>query len=177
MPTNIAEFRSRRGESQWGVPQWSESNCLSEIPAATLDFPFDTTRAITSLLFGGTLARCPDIRFIFSHAGGTVPFLADRIARLVVKPDFKAKVPNGVIPELQKLYYDTALSANARSFAALLALVAPSQVLFGSDYPFAPEATMTQTVDGLAKLGLGDEVLRGIERGNALGLIATLGQA
>lgn len=153
------------------------SNCLSEIPAATLDFPFDTTRAITSLLFGGTLARCPDIRFIFSHAGGTVPFLADRIARLVVKPDFKAKVPNGVIPELQKLYYDTALSANARSFAALLALVAPSQVLFGSDYPFAPEATMTQTVDGLAKLGLGDEVLRGIERGNALGLIATLGQA
>ncbi len=54
------------------------SNCLSEIPAATLDFPFDTTRAVTSLLFGGTFARCPDIRFIFSHAGGTVPFLADR---------------------------------------------------------------------------------------------------
>ena len=125
------------------------SNCLSEIPAATLDFPFDTTRAVTSLLFGGTLARCPDIRFIFSHAGGTVPFLADRIARLVVKPDFKAKVPNGVIPELQKLYYDTALSANARAFAALLSLVPPSQVLFGSDYPFAPETTMTQTVEGL----------------------------
>jgi predicted TIM-barrel fold metal-dependent hydrolase len=150
------------------------SNCLSEIPAATLDFPFDTTRAVTSLLFGGTFARCPDIRFIFSHAGGTVPFLADRIARLVVKPDFKAKVPNGVIPELQKLYYDTALSANARSFAALLALVAPSQVLFGSDYPFAPEATMTQTVEGLGKLGLSAEVLRQIERGNALGLLPGL---
>lgn len=150
-------------------------NCLSEIPAATLDFPFDTTRAVTSLLFGGTLARCPDIRFIFSHAGGTIPFLADRIARLVVKPDFKAKVPNGVIPELQKLYYDTALSANGRTFAALLALVAPSQVLFGSDYPFAPEATMTQTVDGLSKLGLAAGTLRQIERDNALGLLGGLG--
>jgi predicted TIM-barrel fold metal-dependent hydrolase len=150
------------------------SNCLSEIPAATLDFPFDTTRAVTSLLFGGTFARCPDIKFIFSHAGGTVPFLADRIARLVVKPDFKAKVPNGVIPELQKLYYDTALSANARSFAALLALVAPTQVLFGSDYPFAPEPTMTQTVEGLQTLGLGADALRGIERDNALGLLTGL---
>ncbi len=100
-----------------------------------------------------------------------MPFVADRIARLVVKPAFKAKVPNGVIAELQKLYYDTALSANARSFAALLALVAPSQILFGSDYPFAPEATMTQTIDGLSKLGLHPETLRQIERDNALGLL------
>jgi len=153
------------------------SNCLSEIPAATLDFPFDTTRAVTSLLFGGTLARCPGIKFIFSHAGGTVPFLADRIARLVVKPDFKAKVPNGVIAELQRLYYDTALSANARSFAALLALVAPSQILFGSDYPFAPEATLTQSVEGLAKLGLDGVALAAIERGNALALLGGLAPA
>ena len=47
------------------------SQCLPEIPAATLDFPFDTTRAIVSLLFSGTFARCRNIRFIFSHAGGT----------------------------------------------------------------------------------------------------------
>jgi hypothetical protein len=46
------------------------------IPAATLEFPFDTTKAVTSLLFAGTFARCRDIRFIFSHAGGTVPFLS-----------------------------------------------------------------------------------------------------
>ena len=153
------------------------SNCLSEIPAATLDFPFDTTRAVTSLLFGGTMARCPDIKFVFSHAGGTVPFLADRMARLVARPDFKAKVPNGVIPELQRLYYDTALSANARTFAALLALVAPSQIVFGSDYPFAPEPTLTQTVEGLAGLGLPADTLAAIERGNALRVLGGLPRA
>jgi len=150
------------------------STCLPEIPAATLDFPFDTTRAVVSLLFNGTFTRCPNIRFIFSHAGGTVPFLAERIARLAVRPEYKDKLPNGVLPELARLYYDTALSANEMAFASLLKLVAPEHVLFGSDFPFAPEATMTATVKGLEGLGLADDILRGIERENALVLFPRL---
>ncbi len=146
------------------------SQCLPEIPAATLDFPFDTTRAVVSLLFGGTFARCRRIRFIFSHAGGTVPFLAERIARLAVRPEFKDKVPDGVVPELARLYYDTALSANRLVFRSLLELVACDHVLFGSDYPFAPEATMAATVAGLIGLGLDADDLLGIERDNALSL-------
>jgi len=141
------------------------------VPAATLDFPFDTTKAITSMLFAGTFARCRDVRFIFSHAGGTVPFLAERIARLQVRPEFKASVPDGVMFELKRLFFDTALSANELAFSALLKLVAPEQVLFGSDYPFAPETTMTATVKGLADLGLPAEVLQAIERTNALKLL------
>jgi predicted TIM-barrel fold metal-dependent hydrolase len=150
------------------------SACLGEIPAATLEFPFDTTRAVTSLLYSGTLARCPDIRFIFSHAGGTIPFLAERISRLAVRPEFKAKVPNGVIPEFRRLYYDTALSANWFAFRSLLQLVKISNILFGSDYPFAPEPTTTATVKGLAELGLSAEDLRAIERDNALRLLPGL---
>ncbi len=146
------------------------SQCLPEIPAATLDFPFDTTRAIVSLLFSGTFARCRRIRFIFSHAGGTAPFLAERIARLVVRPEFKDKVPGGVVPELARHYYDTALSANWLAFRSLLELVECDHVLFGSDYPFAPEATMTATVKGLIELGLDPADLLGIERDNALTL-------
>ena len=142
------------------------------VPAATLDFPFDTTKAITSMLFAGTFARCRDVRFIFSHAGGTVPFLAERIARLQVRPEFKASVPDGVMFELKRLFFDTALSANELAFSALLKLVAPEQVLFGSDYPFAPETTMTATVKGLAELGPPADVLHAIERTNALRLFA-----
>jgi predicted TIM-barrel fold metal-dependent hydrolase len=148
--------------------------CLPGIPAATLEFPFDTTRAITSLLYGGTLARCRDIKLIFSHAGGAVPFLAERIARLAVRPEFKAMVPNGVVPELQRLYYDTALSANALAFRSLLELVTIDKVLFGSDYPFAPEATTAATVRGLAELGLSPADLRAIERDNAIALLPNL---
>jgi len=140
------------------------------VPAATLEFPFDTTKAVTSMLFAGTFARCRDIRFIFSHAGGTVPFLAQRIARLQVRPEFKASIPDGVMFELKRLFFDTALSANEFAFSALLKLVAPQQVLFGSDYPFAPETTMTATVKGLSDLGLPPDVLQAIERTNALRL-------
>jgi predicted TIM-barrel fold metal-dependent hydrolase len=153
------------------------SQCLGEIPAATLEFPFDTTRAITSLLYSGTFARCRNIRYIFSHAGGAVPFLAERIARLAVKPEYKKMVPEGVMAELQRLYYDTALSANQFAFRSLLELVPPTHVLFGSDYPFAPEATMTATVRGLSGLGLSAEALGAIERGNALALLPRLAGA
>ncbi|HVO13925.1 MAG TPA: amidohydrolase family protein [Alphaproteobacteria bacterium] len=168
------ELNRRKAVVYFHPTQAPCSQCQPEIPAATLDFPFDTTRAVVSLLFSGTFARCPDIRFIFSHAGGTVPFLAERIGRLAAVPRFKAQVPNGVIPELKRHYYDTALSANEITFAALLKLVAPEHVLFGSDYPFAPEATMTATVKGLQQLGLPAEVLRGIERDNALALFPAL---
>jgi 6-methylsalicylate decarboxylase len=143
------------------------------IPAATLDFPFDTTKAVTSLLFSGTFARCRAIRFIFSHAGGTIPFLAERIARLEARPEFRAAVPDGVMFELQRLFYDTALSANRLAFSALLKLVASEQVLFGSDYPFAPEKTMTDSIKGLAELGLAPDVLHAIERDNALRLLGS----
>jgi len=50
-------------------------NMVPGIPDPAIEFGTDTTRTIASLLFGGTLKRCPDIRFIFSHAGGTMPFL------------------------------------------------------------------------------------------------------
>lgn len=161
----------RRGAVAYFHPTNAPCNqCQPEIPAATLDFPIDTTRAIVSLLYNGTFARCQNVRFIFSHAGGATPFLAERIARLAVRPEFKEKVPNGVIPELKRLYYDTALSANWLAFRSLFELVATEQVLFGSDYPFAPEATMTASVKSLNEMGLDPAVLRGIERDNALRL-------
>ncbi len=145
----------------------------SVCPLPLLEFPFDTTKAVTNLLFSGTFARCRHIRFIFSHAGGTIPFLAERIARLEVRPEFRASVPDGVMFELKRLFYDTALSANGLAFSALLKLVDTNQVLFGSDYPFAPETTMKATVEGLSKLGLSSEALHAIERTNALRLFET----
>ncbi|MPZ39052.1 MAG: amidohydrolase family protein [Rhizobiales bacterium] len=166
---------NRRGAVVYFHPTVGACNqCLKHIPAATLDFPFDTTRAVTDLLFSGTLARCQNIRFIFSHAGGTIPFLAERIARLEVRPQFKRHVPDGAINELRRLYFDTALSANAYSISGMRQLVSDDRILFGSDYPFAPESTTTASVKALASLGLDAGTLRKIERDNALSLMPGL---
>ena len=100
-----------------------------------MEFLFDTTRTIESLLMNGTFSRYPNLHFIFSHGGGTMPVLANRMARTFPK-EFASQVPNGVLYELKRQYYDTASATNPTSLSALLSVVPSSQVVFGSDFPF-----------------------------------------
>ena len=165
---------NRRGAVVYVHPAEGPCTCGFALPPASLEYPFDTTRAIASLLFSGTFSRARNVKFIFSHAGGTIPFVAERLARLERRPDYARHLPEGVIAELERLHYDTALSANRLAMNTLLGLVTPRQVLFGSDYAYAPEEAMAGTVKGLAALDLPAEDLAAIERGNALRLMPSL---
>ncbi len=140
-----------------------------EVPATVVEFQTDTTRTIVDIVFSGAAARCPDIKFIFSHAGGTLPFLAERLVRMpIIDPKLAPRVPRGVMFELQRFYYDTAWSMQAPALAALTRLVNVSQVLFGSDYPYR---TGIDHVKGLGEFGFSQEDLRAIGRGNAVRLM------
>jgi predicted TIM-barrel fold metal-dependent hydrolase len=81
-----------------------------ELEPALIELGTETTRAIASLIFDGTASRYPDIRFIFSHGGGTMPYLMTRFGVLAERPDIAKRLPNGLLHEVQKLYYDTAFS-------------------------------------------------------------------
>ena len=147
-------------------------NIIPNVPPPMIEFPFDTTRAIVSLLFGGTFARCPDIRWIFSHGGGALPMLAARIARVAGnREDLSAKVPNGVMPVLKSLYYDIAGINHPIPFNAIRDLVGPSQLLFGTDYPFWSPHVAVEILDDL---GVPGTERQRIERENALGLLPHL---
>jgi predicted TIM-barrel fold metal-dependent hydrolase len=139
-----------------------------------IEYPFDTTRAIVSLFINGTLSRCPNIRFIFSHGGGTLPMLAHRIEdQIRTQKDLHERFPNGAIAEFSKLYLDVVSVANPIAFDSVRKLVGIPRLLFGSDFPFwSPEVT----VANLAKLNLRPDDLGAIERGNALGLFPRLEQ-
>ena len=149
--------------------------CGAVIPGVlpqTVEYPFDTTRAIISLLVGGTFAKRTNIRWIFSHGGGATPMLAGRINNnLGEQKALAEQFPQGVMHELQKLYYDTASAVSPSSMAALLNLVPPQQVLFGTDYPFAKPAS---AIDGLARIKLSASDRRAIERLNAEMLLPRL---
>ena len=147
-------------------------NRVKDIPPPTIEFPFDTTRTITSLLFSGTFSRCPNIKWIFSHGGGALGTVANRLAGLAKnRPELAAHVPGGVKQELSKLYLDVVGVATPGALAAVLDIVPVSQLLFGTDYPFwAPDIT----VNGLAALKLPAADLAAIERGNALKLMPGL---
>jgi predicted TIM-barrel fold metal-dependent hydrolase len=127
--------------------------CRELVPGVgdpTIEYGTDTTRAIVSLLTSGTAAKYPEIRFIFSHGGGTAPFLAGRIAGPtapylreggIIKPGgppprTNAATPKGPMYELQKFYYDTASVENQVALAGLRKFVPLSQIFFGTDFPF-----------------------------------------
>lgn len=56
--------------------------CSMDFPRSMLEFPFETTRAVTNLILSGTLKRFPKLQIILPHNGGTVPMLAERIATI-----------------------------------------------------------------------------------------------
>jgi predicted TIM-barrel fold metal-dependent hydrolase len=148
--------------------------CRNLIPGVgenTIELATDTARAITSLLFSGTLTQFPEIRFIFSHAGGTLPSLTGRLLAQAASPEGKKALPNGPQVELRKLFYDTANAANPWAMAPLLKLVAASQIVYGSDYPFR---SPKDTAAGMRDLGFSDADLRAIERDNARRLLPRL---
>ncbi len=109
------------------------------IPAFAAEFTFDTTRAAFNLAHTGALERYRNIRFVLSHAGGTVPYLVARFDLLWFTDDaLIERAPKGGTAYMRSLYYDTALSASPHALSSLTELVGPDHILFGSDYPFAP---------------------------------------
>jgi Predicted metal-dependent hydrolase of the TIM-barrel fold len=163
---------------------------IPTLPGFMLEFVFDTTRAVANLVLSGTLKKYPRIRIILSHAGGTVPFVANKIVSGAImtrcpqvltgqttlpQADMLAEkmraIRDDVFDQLQGLYYDTALSANAHALSSLQQLVPASHMLLGTDYPFAPEREAHTTLNGIASaVGLSEQDRQAIEGNNAFQL-------
>jgi predicted TIM-barrel fold metal-dependent hydrolase len=152
-------------------------------PAATLvEYGADTTRTIGSLVLNGKTSKYPNIKFVFSHAGGMMPFLIERflngtaeevVPGIITKGQggtgelhsgYPAKVPKGVLYELKRQYYDTAQASNPVAMGALKKVVGPTQIVYGTDYWYR---TAEETGRGLTtnKVFTAAE-LRMIDRGN-----------
>jgi predicted TIM-barrel fold metal-dependent hydrolase len=144
------------------------------ITAPTIEYNTDTSRTILSFLVNETPTKNPNLKFIFSHGGGTLIGLTGRFLGGVAAADVLAKPPepNSRLYHLRRFYYDTAASANPVNMLGLKMLVGASQIVFGSDW--FGSATGTQRRDmGLAlqKSGLTAEELRGIDRQNILRIL------
>jgi predicted TIM-barrel fold metal-dependent hydrolase len=149
---------------------------LPEAPVPMIEYGTDTTRSIASLVLSGATSSYPDIRWIFSHAGGTMPFLLERFlfqADVQSKtPEGAKKIPNGVLYELRRLHFDTAQSANPYALGPLTRLVPNTQICFGTDFPYR---AIADNVSGLATCGLfGPPDLERVERTNAARLLPRL---
>jgi 6-methylsalicylate decarboxylase len=134
-----------------------EGRTLPGIRSQILEAPFDTT---------SVLSRCPDIRFIFAHGGGAIPYLAGRVAALY---DRSGEPQHDLFhDQLRRLYFDTALVMNEPAMAALRTFSPRSQLLLGTDSPFL---SAEAEIGKWQKIELDPEVRALIERGNANALL------
>ncbi len=145
-------------------------NLVPGTPPGTIEYATDTTRTIASLLFNGVATRYPDIRFIFSHSGGTLPFLVGRFVRQAQAKKYPF-LPQGPIPVLQRFYYEIAQGNTPGQLAALFKLSPLAHVMFGTDFPFRPGA---EAVSGMAEYGFDPADTEAINRDNALALLPRL---
>lgn len=138
------------------------------IASSAIEYGTDTTRAIARMIFGGYTQRYPDMKVIWSHAGGTMPFLIERFL-LMADKQYKKELPNGFVAEAQKFYYDTAQVTHRIPMMGLKALVPISQIVFGSDFPYRNSA---EHVEGLKRTGVYDAAeLQAIDWQNAARLL------
>lgn len=126
-------------------PGW-EVTALSR-PRPMLEFLFDTTRCVIDLILSETLTRYPAIRWIVPHAGAVLPVVAHRVAAVSAASGSVIDVPGA----LATFYYDLAGLPLPVALDALLAVVGPDRLLYGSDFPFTPAPVVVALAHALAR--------------------------
>ncbi|EHP39011.1 metal-dependent hydrolase [Cupriavidus basilensis OR16] len=140
--TPLLEELDRRGAVAFIHPNQPPHDIPSVAPASVLEYPFETTRTATSLIIAGAMSRYRNVRFILSHAGGTLPFLAPRIALSISMMPSVAERVGDPLAAIRAFYFDTALSAGTPALASLAQVADPERILFGTDFPFAPTSAI-----------------------------------
>lgn len=154
----------------------ARASCCRGLPGQSgiIEYDIDTARAIDSLLWQGTAAKFPNIRFIFVHSAGAMSVLAARVIDDFPK-NRADRVPNGVEHEIRKLYFDIAHASKAPALDALRGLVPVAQILYGSDGPLRGYELTDEGLDSYT--GFSPNDLQAINRGNAERLFPRLKSA
>jgi predicted TIM-barrel fold metal-dependent hydrolase len=136
------------------------------VPQPTVDYPHETTRVAVSLIAADTLnLHAPNCKVILSHAGGMLPYLANRVAVLPEVTDLLDKTRDAILAAIASFYYNVPLSSDEETIRLLLQYTTPDHLQYGTDYPYTPAKVVTR---------FADEVREGIHGENALSLFPRL---
>jgi predicted TIM-barrel fold metal-dependent hydrolase len=146
------------------------------LPDALLDYPVDTSRAIAKLHYSNTFARTPDVKYVFAHAGGTIPFVASRFAIVDEMDVIPGADERGAFADvLPRLYWDTASAFGDPVLHLLRSVAGLGNVVFGTDYPYPRDAISIAGLRQLeSTLELDDNERRRVLGGSAARLIPRL---
>jgi predicted TIM-barrel fold metal-dependent hydrolase len=147
-----------------------------DLPDSLLDYPADTSRAIAKLHYSNTFTRTPDVKYVFAHAGGTIPFVAGRFGIVDEMDVIPGAQERGTFADvLPRLHWDTAAAFSDPVIHMLRSVTGLENVVFGTDYPYPRDAI---SIAGLRHLQhtteLDDDERRAVLGGSAARLIPRL---
>jgi len=132
-------------------------------------FLFDTTLAAAKLVFAGVPERYPRIKWVLSHLGGAIPYLAERLDRgWKAFPDCRAQISKPPSEYLRRFYFDT-VNFDVNALRLAVDFAGASQILAGSDYPHQI-GSIPLMKESLAQLRVSDSERERILAGNARAL-------
>ena len=144
----------------------------SKMNVAVLEFMFDSTRMVTNMVLSGAKQKFPKVNIISTHGGGTIPYLAQRIASAGqfpwAYPGGPKLTPPEIMASLGSFYYDLTLSTSPTSLDAIRSLVPPERLLMGFDFPMMPPQSIAPATKSFAEYaGLNADAKKNIAELNA----------
>ena len=120
------------------------------LPQPVMDYAFETTKTAVDLIISKNIRIFKNVKIILSHAGGVLPYLMGRPASIVPAVSAKHNADQ-MLEDAREFYYDTALSGSPNQLLLVKDFVKPGHLLFGSDFPYAPPASIDYHIEGLDK--------------------------
>jgi 6-methylsalicylate decarboxylase len=107
------------------------------LPDNLIDFTTDTNRVVAEMHYTNRFVSTPNVRYIFSHAGGSIPYMSARFAVIDEMGFVKGGDERGTAADMfRRMYWDTALSASDPVIHMLRDVAGIGQVLYGTDFPY-----------------------------------------
>jgi predicted TIM-barrel fold metal-dependent hydrolase len=147
------------------TPDYKSENHSKYWIFSMFGWPYETTAAITRLVFSGILEKYPTLKFITHHCGGMVPYFADRMAggqdyaEILLKAKFKKQLSKPPIEYFRMFYADTALYGATPSLMCGHAFFGTDHILFATDMPYDSEngdKYTRQTIAAVEKMDIPD---------------------
>ena len=139
--------------------------------APLVHYLFESTLAVTKMVFAGVFERFPNIMMILPHLGGAIPYIQGRIdSGYRNHPPCRKNISKKPSEYFKEFYYDT-VSFNVAALRCALETVGPEHLVFGTDYPFQPLEGIALINESLDVLGLSLKDREAIDYGNLLRIL------
>lgn len=123
------------------APSSVPKGVCESLPIPAFEFFYDTTRTFVNMSMNGTFKKFPEIRFIFSHAGAMIPFIAERVNGIFSI----SHIDGDMLKDIAHVYFDLAGFCEKYQLQMLLDMAPVSHLFYGSDFPFTPQPVIAQT--------------------------------